>query len=619
MEELQRPRIPGYAVGRLLGQGGSSSVWLVREERTGREFALKCFRRAARRAARGEAVTEEGIRREIRILSVLDHPHLIKAQSTVTVEDGADGTTALLMDYAPAGSLGDLVAARGRLSVGETVTVLTPVAQVLGYLHSKGFTHADVSPGNVLFTFQGKPMLSDVGIARMLGDPASAPGRGTPGFMDPAPVDAVRAGLQPERDVYSAAALGWFCLTGTPPERSADRPPLTLLVPEVPRELAAALESGLNEDRRRRPTAAALGTAIYRSASPLPLDLAPAVHPTVLPELVTRLHAAAPPSGLRERLDGLHRRLTTSKWSGLFAGPQTLRFPTSKSALPASDAVAADGGSMDQAQREPASADQPSPERAMGEQAVVDRAAPDQANGDQAKGDQTSADEAVGDKTSADRAKGDQRKGRHSQRERGGPVRRRAFAPAAVAIAAAAAVCWLSGAVVTAAGPGFPPASQSPGTGAAGAEPHPVEARQLPDPADAARQLAVSRDPWVAVQGLSTLRSLAFSSGRLELLEEVNLPGSGAAAADQKIRERLELSGHILAGFSSTLSHVEAEEGATTARTVVAVTSSSSAYEEKDGRGAVVATGAAGAEQRLRVVLVSVDGKWRVSEILPGP
>jgi serine/threonine protein kinase len=99
MEELQRPRIPGYAVGRLLGQGGSSSVWLVREERTGREFALKCFRRAARRAARGEAVTEEGIRREIRILSVLDHPHLIKAQSTVTVEDGADG------NYRPAHGL----------------------------------------------------------------------------------------------------------------------------------------------------------------------------------------------------------------------------------------------------------------------------------------------------------------------------------------------------------------------------------------------------------------------------------------------------------------------------------------------------------------------------------
>jgi hypothetical protein len=120
------------------------------------------------------------------------------------------------------------------------------------------------------------------------------------------------------------------------------------------------------------------------------------------------------------------------------------------------------------------------------------------------------------------------------------------------------------------------------------------------------------------VQGLSLLRSLAFASGRLDLLDEVNQPGAGAAAADRKISERLRASGHTLAGFSSTLSQVQAEEGGTAARAVVAVTSASSAYEEKDARGAVVATGASGPEQRLRVVLVSVDGKWRVSEILPG-
>jgi hypothetical protein len=123
----------------------------------------------------------------------------------------------------------------------------------------------------------------------------------------------------------------------------------------------------------------------------------------------------------------------------------------------------------------------------------------------------------------------------------------------------------------------------------------------------------------VAVRGLSALRSLAFSSGRLELLDEVNHPGSGAAAADLQIGGRLQASGHTLAGFSSALSQVQAEEAGTAARTVVAVRSASSAYEEMDAQGAVVATGAAGAEQRLRVVLVSVDGKWRVSEILPGP
>lgn len=602
MEESQRPRVPGYAVGRLLGHGGSSSVWLVKEERTGREFALKCLRRTARRAARREEMTEEGIRREIRILSVLDHPHLIKAHSAVRVEDGQDSTAGLIMDYAPAGSLGGLVAARGRLSAGETVTVLTPIAQVLGYLHSKGFTHADVSPGNVLFTGQGKPMLSDVGIARMLGDPASAPGRGTPGFTDPAPVDAVRAGLQPERDVYSAAALGWFCLTGSPPQRTADRPPLTLLVPTVPKELAVALESGLNEDRRLRPTAAAFGTAIYRSASPLPLDLASAVHPTVLPELVTRLHAPASPSGLRERLDFLRRRLATSTWAGWFPNPQKLPFPASDSTVSA--AAQAMPGQAPGGQRK----DQIARGQGIGQPALDKRKgkpAPNRRNNQAAVNREKSPPAGV------------RGRARHAQAEPRGALRRGAVAAAALT----AAVCawWLVGAGLTAAGPGSPPAGQSAGTAGAYPETPPVEAPQRQDPADAARLQAGSPDPGVAVQGLSSLRSLAFRSGRLELLDEVNQPGAGAAAADRRIAERLQASGHKLAGFSTALSQVHTEEGATSARAVVAVTSASSAYEEKDAQGAVVATGAAGAEQRIRVVLVSVDGRWRVTEILPGP
>jgi hypothetical protein len=132
-------------------------------------------------------------------------------------------------------------------------------------------------------------------------------------------------------------------------------------------------------------------------------------------------------------------------------------------------------------------------------------------------------------------------------------------------------------------------------------------------------QQAASPDPGVAVHGIALLRSLAFSTGKLELLDEVNQHGSGAAAADLGMSGRLRESGHILSGFSTTLTQVQAEKGGNEARAVVAVTSATSAYEEKDGQGAVVATGAAAAGQRLRLVLVSVDGKWRVSEILPGP
>ncbi|GAC1496238.1 MAG: hypothetical protein NVS2B15_18610 [Pseudarthrobacter sp.] len=159
MDHFTAPEVPGFLVGRMLGRGGSSTVWLVTEEKTGREFALKCLGTGARPGGGAspvsEAAEEEDIRREVRILSVLDHQHLIKAHDALRfarqpVEGGAGETRGsgigLLLDYAPGGSLAELVGSRRRLPVGETVTVLTPIAQALGYLHAKGFTHGDVSP-----------------------------------------------------------------------------------------------------------------------------------------------------------------------------------------------------------------------------------------------------------------------------------------------------------------------------------------------------------------------------------------------------------------------------------------------------------------------------------------
>ena len=298
------PEVPGYDVGRCLGRGGSATVWLVTEHLSGTEYALKCF---AAGDGPGQGDAEEAIRREVRILSVLDHEHLVRARSVLRLrgsrvhlphgdDSGVDGDDdgpwdadlGLIMDYAAGGSLGQLVAGRGRLGPGETVTVLTPIAQALAYLHGHGFTHGDVSPGNVLFTAHGKPLLADLGVARMVADAAAVADAGTEGFRDPAPVDAVRAGLQPERDVYSLAALGWYCLTGRAPEPGAQRPPLPLLVPDVPAALAAALESGLQEDRRLRPSAAELAAAVHRSAVAEPVDLSVSVHPTVIPQLLTR-------------------------------------------------------------------------------------------------------------------------------------------------------------------------------------------------------------------------------------------------------------------------------------------------------------------------------------------
>ncbi|MDR7083932.1 serine/threonine protein kinase [Arthrobacter ginsengisoli] len=540
------PELHGYAVGRELGRGSSAVVWLVTEELTQRDFALKSFVLPDRHipdAYAGAGDVEDSVRREIRILSVLNHEHLVKARDVVRLDGVAGVRLGLIMDYAAGGSLGQLVAGRGMLGPGETVTVLTPIAQALAYLHGQGFTHGDVSPGNVLFTAHGKPLLADLGVARMMADAQAVADAGTEGFRDPAPVDAVRAGLQPERDVYSLAALGWYCLTGRAPEPGAQRPPLPLLVPGVPPALTAALEAGLQEDRRLRPSAAELSAAVHRSAAAAAVDLSVSVHPTVIPQLLTRRTV---PRTARarwaERLRLHHRRFPKPR-------PAELR----------------SGGTARHSAR-----------------------------------------------------RGSSRNGLARPKPAGRTGYRRGYRAAAVGLA-------LSGALVTVwafAGARMPspwlnfadeqPRSVSQSAPAPGA---PVRTAPVISP-EVQDQLA-STDPEEAVRGLAQLRSLAFSSGDFGLLDQVNVPASTAAVADGRISAGLRESGRVLAGFTILLTGVAAEGNNGPSQAVVVVTAGTPAYQERDSTGAVLAEAAAGPEQRLRLVLAPVEGRWRIQDILP--
>ena len=664
-EDCTAPEVPGYDVGRLLGRGGTAAVWLVTERATGREFALKCL------DSQGDSTeddggtralaAEEALRREVRILSALDHEHLLKAHTVLRFRGprsgpGARDALGLVLDYAPGGSVAELVAGRGRLAPGETVTVLTPIAQALEYLHSRGFTHGDVSPGNVLFTAHGKPLLADVGVARMVADAGSAVGAGTEGFDDPAPVDAVRAGLQPERDVYSLAALGWYCLTGRPPVPGARRPPLPILVPAVPPALARALEAGLDEDRRRRPTAAELAAAVYRSTTAEPVDLSVTAHPTVVPQLLTR--RAVPRNARERRAERLHgwlrrlprvRQTSMQKMQERAAGPAAIPGPGASpdpGQLPGAGPFGATGRAADKAL-----AGAPAPMTVPGAHSKTSPvAARHAASGGTARhsaagpwpgsrSDRTAdagrpAVDAAGDdawngtRYATRRGAGDgsrQNAGRVVRQEegpagRGGALvpgrrrgRRKLWAGPAIAVVllAVLGVARLpGGAGLLELFAGSHPSAAAPGLATPGAAADAIPAEL--------RDSLGSADPGEAVRGLAALRSQAFRSGKLGLLAEVNVPGSDAAAADARIAAPLAKTGHVLSGFDTVLTSVQASPEASPGRTVVAVTASSPAYQERDAAGAVVAEAPAGGETRLRLVLVSVDGRWRIAQILAG-
>lgn len=250
----------GYQAGGLLGSGRTAAVWLTQREGDGARFALKI----PAVAAGGPGTTFE-TRRELNILTRYEHVNLLRLHTVLETDQGPG----LLMEWAAGGSFARLSRARGTLSPGETVTVLVGIASALDYLHELDVSHSDVSPGNILFTANGKPLLADLGTARLFGT-----GTGI--------------SAAPEEDIFALAAVGWLALTGRALPPAERRLPLAALVPEIPEALAEAVDAGLQEDPGLRPNAAEFSRMVYASAAAQPLDLA-------LPE------AAAPLPGPQTR------------------------------------------------------------------------------------------------------------------------------------------------------------------------------------------------------------------------------------------------------------------------------------------------------------------------------
>ncbi len=255
------PGVPGFEVGDLLGVGATSEVWQAVCVADGRRVALKVVR------AEPEAL--EAAAREAAVTSRTAAEHVLAVESCVPLDDGR---TALVLPLLRGGSLARLVAARGHLSPGEVVTVLAPVAAALGRLHGAGVVHGDVSAGNVLLDLDGRPVLADLGLGRVVGE-APAPVWGTAGHI--APEVLLGADPSPAADVYALGALGWLCLAGDVPGAPGLRPALA----EVSRAgsgaapLVALVESAVSPRPHERPGADELACALFGAADPEPLRL----------------------------------------------------------------------------------------------------------------------------------------------------------------------------------------------------------------------------------------------------------------------------------------------------------------------------------------------------------
>jgi serine/threonine protein kinase len=261
-------RVDKYVVLDCLGRGGNGIVFKARHSLMGnRLVALKTLdNRDLHRS--DDALAR--FRREIDIVTRLDHPNVVRALDVVYTRS----QLYLVLEYIEGRDLAGLVRERGPLPVAEAVGYVVQAARGLAYAHKSGVVHRDVKPSNLLLTADGVVKLTDLGLARSAhGEPEEdltlkGVCLGTPEFM--APEQAADAAAADARsDLYSLGATLFHLLTAQLPvsgnsylhclQRLLTAPPRPLrdARPDVPRELAAVVDRMRARHPAARPPTAA--------------------------------------------------------------------------------------------------------------------------------------------------------------------------------------------------------------------------------------------------------------------------------------------------------------------------------------------------------------------------
>lgn len=211
---------PGGHVGRYLllsplGQGGMGSVYRAWDPSLSRVVALKRLHRELNAGLR------ERFLREGRATARLRHPGIV----TVYDVGESDGKLYLAMELVTGKTLTSHLDRGGPEGLRERIALLRDVAEAVGFAHSQGIVHRDLKPENVLVSQDGRPIVTDFGLAKDMSGQRDGEMPtltetgdllGTPSYMSPEQA-AGRAVLGPTADVFSLGVMLYQALAGRLP------------------------------------------------------------------------------------------------------------------------------------------------------------------------------------------------------------------------------------------------------------------------------------------------------------------------------------------------------------------------------------------------------------------
>ncbi|MBX3220664.1 MAG: protein kinase [Labilithrix sp.] len=237
-----------------------SAVFRATDRRLGGVVAVKVL------YGRDEGEHRERLYREARVLEKLSHPGIVRY---VAHGETSMDKPYLAMEWITGETLGKRLSRTG-LTMGESVRMVTRVAETLAVAHAKGVIHRDIKPGNLILRDGNveDPTLIDFGIARMGLGASSITNTGvmlgTLGYMAPEQARGTKQ-LDARADVFALGAVLFKCLTGLPAFAGDDEiailakmlfeapPRVRELRKDVPAALDELLARMLSRDPLQRP------------------------------------------------------------------------------------------------------------------------------------------------------------------------------------------------------------------------------------------------------------------------------------------------------------------------------------------------------------------------------
>jgi len=213
-----------YQILEKIGAGGMGSVYKAYQPALGRYVAIKVLPPQTA----GDPSFAERFALEARAIGKLRHPNIVTAYDFSSSGDVAY----LVSDFIDGGTLADQLGAP--LPLDYVMTILTPMASALDYAHARGVIHRDIKPQNILLTHEGSPLLTDFGLAKIIG-PGSGVTQagalmGTAEYIAPECASGAES-AGPASDQYAMAIVAYQMLVGRHPFPSEN--PLSALMAHV--------------------------------------------------------------------------------------------------------------------------------------------------------------------------------------------------------------------------------------------------------------------------------------------------------------------------------------------------------------------------------------------------